>query len=81
MKKEISFYPPKAPKDSGNIKVKYNNGKSGKNPDVFCIKFSVILAQISNKMLLGYKKYEGNLRYINIVIGDLKNVLFLNPIL
>jgi predicted ATPase len=78
--RELVFKTKKSSKDSGDIKVEYNNGKSGKNPDVFCIRSSAILTQLLSKMSPDYKKYEENIKYINMVIDDLKNILFLNPI-
>ncbi len=69
-----------ASKDSGDIKVEYNNGKQGKNPDVFCIRSSAVLPQLVTKMSPEYKNYQDNQKYLNMVIDDLKGMLFLNPI-
>lgn len=79
--KELIFKTKKAAsKDSGDIKVEYNNGKQGKNPDVYCIRSSAVLPQLVTKMSPEYKNYQDNQNYLNIVINDLKEMLFLNPI-
>lgn len=80
-KKELVFKTKKVPsKDSGDIKVEYNNGNSGKNPDVLCIRSSAVLPQLITKMSPEYKNYSDNLNCINKVIDNLKGMLFLNPI-
>jgi predicted ATPase len=79
--KELIFRTKKAQsKDSGDIKVEYNNGKKGTNPDVLCIRSSAVLPQPVSKMSPEYKNYEDNQNYLNIVINNLKGMLFLNPI-
>lgn len=80
-KKELIFKTKKAAsKDSGDIKVEYNNGKQGKNPDVSCIRSSAVLPQLVTKMSPEYKNYQDNQNYLNSVINDLKGMLFLNPV-
>ena len=79
--KELIFKTKKAVlKDSGDIKVEYNNGKQGKNPDVSCIRSSAVLPQLVTKISTENKNYKDNQNYLNIVINDLKGMLFLNPV-
>lgn len=80
-KRELVFKTKKAvTKDSEDIKVEYNNGVKGTNPDVFCIRSSSILSQIVNKMSSDYKKCQENIEYVNMIINDLMSMLFLNMI-
>lgn len=67
-------------KESGDIKVAYKNGKSGQNPDVQCIRSSSIIAQMATKMPSDENVFEENLKHINMIINNVKNILFLNPI-
>ena len=79
--KELIFKTKRAvSKDSGDIKVEYNNGKQGKNPDVSCIRSSAVLPQLVSKMSSEYRNYEDNQNCLNMVIDNLKGMLFLNPI-
>lgn len=81
---ELVFKTKKAmPKDSGDIKVEYNDGRTVKKADLSCIRSSAILPQMESRMPFmssDYKKYGENIKYINMIIEDLKNILFLNPI-
>ena len=67
-------------KDSGDIKVEYNNARRGKNPDFTCIRYAAVLPQIVNKLPQDIENYEESISYIKLVINDLRNMLFLNPI-
>lgn len=66
-------------KDSGDIKVEYN-GKKEKNPTVPCIRTSAVLPQLASKMSPEYNNYKENQKHLNLVINDLKGMLFLNPV-
>lgn len=77
---EIVFKTKKTSKDRGDIKVEYNNGKPGKNPDITCIRSSAVLPQLSSKIPLDLDKYKEDVEYINLVIDNLRNMLFLNPV-
>lgn len=66
--------------DSGDIKVEYNNGTRGRNPDITCIRRASILAQMQTKMSREEPVYKENGEYIDLVIDNLKNIIVLNPI-
>lgn len=72
----------KAPsdKDSGDIKVEYNNGRKGMNPQISCTRISSILSQMQSKMPRESECEKENGNYIDLVCNQLKNILFLNPI-
>lgn len=79
--KELIFKTKKnSNKDSGDIKVEYNNAKKGKNPDLTCMRHSAVLPQMISKLPTDNKVYEKNIQYIKLVVEDLRNMLFLNPI-
>ncbi|MGM9572616.1 MAG: AAA family ATPase, partial [bacterium] len=65
---------------SGDIKVEYNNGKQGGNPDIVCVRYSAVLPQIVSKMPNDNKLMEENIKYVAFVIENLRKILFLNPI-
>ncbi len=77
---ELIFKTKKPQKDSGDIKVEYNNGKKGTNPDITCTRSLAILPQMASKVAIDSAKIKENIKCINIVISDLRNMLFLNPI-
>ncbi|SKA91592.1 Predicted ATPase [Caloramator quimbayensis] len=78
--KELVFKTKKTSKDSGDIKVEYNNGKPGKNPDLTCIRSSSVLAQLSSKIPSESEKFQEDINNIDLVIKNLRNMLFLNPV-
>lgn len=69
-----------APEDSGDIKVEYNNGKRGKNPDITCMRNASIIAQMQTKMSREEPEYRKNGEYIDLVIRNLKDIMILDPI-
>lgn len=77
---ELIFKTKRPQKDSGDIKVEYNNGKKGTNPDIICVRSSAILPQMASKMPTDSERLKENVQYIHSVIGDLRKMLFLNPI-
>lgn len=66
--------------DRSDIKVEYNNGKKGRNPDLTCNRSVSILSQLSTKMPATTEPYKENLKYINIMKDHLENILFLDPL-
>ncbi|WP_425058635.1 hypothetical protein SCACP_32920 [Sporomusa carbonis] len=78
--KELVFKTKRPAKDSGDIKVEYNNGKKGTNPDVICVRSSAVLPQLSSKIAAESDKLRENIKYINMVVENLRSMLFLNPI-
>lgn len=68
------------PKDSGDIKAEYNDGKKGMNPDILCMRVSSVLAQMKSKIPMKTKRDSECLGYINLVLDNLKNIFILNPI-
>lgn len=77
---ELIFKTKRPHKDSGDIKVEYNNGKKGTNPDITCVRSSSVLPQLASKIAMDSPKLKENVEYINMVISDLRKMLFLNPI-
>lgn len=78
--KELIFKTKRGNKDSGDIKVQYNNHKQGKNPDLTCIRYSAVLPQMASKLPLDNDVYKKYAEYINMVVDNLRNILFLNPV-
>lgn len=78
--KEIVFKTKEASKDSEDIKVEYNNGKVGKNPDITCIRSSAVLPQMSSKILPTNNTFRNNIMFIDKIIENLRNILFLDPV-
>jgi len=66
--------------DSGDIKVSYNNGKKGMDPDLTCIRSSSILAQMKSKMPTNTKAFKENLKYIEFAVKHLQSILLLDPV-
>lgn len=77
---ELVFRTKRTSKESADIKVEYNNGKRGTNPDVTCVRSSAVLPQLFSKISTESDKGKEDVEYINMVINDLRNMLFLNPI-
>lgn len=69
-----------ASKESGDIKVEYNNGKPGMNPDITCIRSSAIIAQMKTKMPTTEDVFKENASFIELILTNLQNILFLDPI-
>lgn len=78
--RELIFKTKETPKDSGDIKVEYNNGKHGRNPDITCIRSSAVLAQLSSKMPGNTHAFKEDIECIDMVVENLRNILFLNPV-
>jgi predicted ATPase len=78
--KTVVFNTKKAPKDSADIKVEYNNGKRGKNPDITCIRSSGVLSQLASKIPVDNDNNQDIINYISLIVDDLRNMLFLNPV-
>ncbi len=79
-KKEIVFKTKRISNGSGDIAVEYNNGKPGTNPDIICIRSSSVLAQLSSKIPSESLKFQEDIYNIDLVINNLRNMLFLNPV-
>lgn len=74
------FKTKKTAKDSADIKVEYNNGRRGKNPDFMCIRSSSVLPQMKTRMPMDTEISKENAKYIDLVIGNLKSIAFLEPL-
>jgi len=79
-KDDLLFKTKRASKESGDIKVEFNNGKSGKNPDTLCIRSMSILSQIISKLPNQTEKTKGLIESIDLVINNLRHILFLDPV-
>ena len=66
-------------RQSGNIAVSYNNGKKGRNPDIICIRFAAVIAQVAVKLPQERQYGRKIVQYANTVIDALKDILYLNP--
>jgi AAA15 family ATPase/GTPase len=66
--------------ESGDITVSYKNGKRGTDPDLTCIRSSSIIAQLKTKMPVTDKVSKDNIRCIDLVLSNLQNILFLDPV-
>lgn len=73
------FYTKPVDGASGDIKVAYNNGLRGTNPDITCLRFSAIISQIATKLPQERKYGKRIVEYANTMIENLKNILYLNP--
>ena len=67
---------PAASKESGDIKVEYNNGKRGTNPDLTCMRSSAVLPQMRTKMPVNEEAFEENLKCIELVVSLCKICCF-----
>lgn len=79
-KSELIFRTKRATKESGDIKVEYNNGKRGTNPEALCIRSMSVLSQIIGKLPSDIDKVKELSSCIELVINDLRNMLFLDPV-
>lgn len=77
---ELIFKTKRAAKESGDIKVEYNNGKRGTNPEVVCIRSMSVLSQIIGKLPSDIDKVKELSNCVEMVINDLRNMLFLDPV-
>ena len=66
-------------KDSSDIKVEYNNGKRGKNPDLLCSRTSAILPQMVNRIPRESDDENLYAKYMEKTIHVLGRILVLNP--
>lgn len=66
--------------DSSDIKVEYRNGKKGMNPDIICNRTVSVLSQLTSKLPNYTETDEENLKYIGLVIANLKKIFVLDPV-
>ncbi|MCD8370709.1 MAG: ATP-binding protein [Clostridiales bacterium] len=77
---EQMLFKTKAPQmDSGDIKVTWNNGLKGRNPDINCIRLSSVISQIWTKIPQDSENGAEIANCCMTVMDNLKNVLFLTP--
>ncbi len=69
-----------ASRDSGDIRVEYNDKKLGRNPDIMCMRFSSVLSQLRSKLPQNTERDLECLNYINLVLDNLKGIFVLNPV-
>lgn len=67
-------------KESSDIRAEYNDRKSGRNPDIMCMRVSSVLAQLKSKLPQNTERDKECLRYIDLVLKNLKGIFVLNPI-
>lgn len=66
-------------KESGDIKVTWNNGIRGRNPDIICIRLSSAISQMTSKIPQDTEQGEMIVQYARFIIDEFKNILFLDP--
>ena len=66
--------------ESGDIKVEYRNGKRGTNPDIVCIRTASVLSQLPGKLPEQTETDIENMKYIKLVLENLKNIFILDPV-
>lgn len=66
--------------DSSDIKVEYRNGKKGMNPDIICNRTVSVLSQLTSKLPNHTETDDENLKYIGLVIANLKKIFVLDPV-
>lgn len=66
--------------DSSDIKVEYRSGKRGMNPDIICNRTVSVLSQLTSKLPNHTETDEENLRYIGMVVANLKKIFVLDPV-
>lgn len=69
-----------AEQDRAELKVEYENGKKGKNPDTICVRSSAILPQIIGKMVRDTDEEREIVSMMERVVNHLKNIMILNPV-
>lgn len=81
LKEESQFlFKTKRPnRESGDIKVTWNNGVRGRNPDILCIRLSSAISQMSSKIPQDTEQGERIVQYIRFIIDEFRNILFLDP--
>lgn len=67
-------------KESGDIQAEYNDKKTGRNPDITCMRASSVLAQLKSKIPQNTERDKECLTYINLVLDNLKGIFVLNPV-
>lgn len=67
-------------RDSGDIRAEYNDKKTGRNPDIICMRVSSVLAQLKSKLPQNTERDKECLDYINLVLENLKGIFVLNPV-
>lgn len=75
----LLFKTKEARKESGDIKVTYNNGTRGKNPDFSCIRFASVISQIPTKLPQNGESEKRIVDCAIFLMEQLKNILLLNP--
>ena len=65
--------------DSAEIPVVCNNGKSGKNPEIACTSFAVVISQLISKLATDTQYGKRIVTYSRYVVESLKNILYLSP--
>lgn len=66
-------------RESGDIRVSYNNNARGTNPDISCIRVSSVISQIPTKLPQDMEAGKQIAEYARYVIEQLKAILFLDP--
>lgn len=64
---------------SANIQVAIRNGKQGPNPEITCPRDTAILHQLRNHPFDEKSIMAENVKYINLVLDNLKRILILSP--
>ncbi len=76
---EMIFKTRAAAGQNSDIIAEYNK-KTGKNPEIVCMRVSSILAQLKVKLPQKSKRDRECLEYITLVLENLKGIFVLNPI-
>ena len=64
---------------SANIQVAIRNGKQGPNPEMTCQRDTAVLHQLKNLPVEENSIMAENVKYINLVLDNLKKILVLSP--
>ena len=64
---------------SSNIHVSVRNGKQGPNPEITCLRDVAILYQLKNQPTDEESVMAENVKYINLVLNNLRRILVLSP--
>ena len=67
-------------RESGDIRVEYNDKKTGRNPDILCMRIASVLAQLKTKLPQSTDRDRECLGYIELVLNNLRKIFILNPI-
>ncbi|OPZ93309.1 MAG: recombination protein F [Firmicutes bacterium ADurb.Bin419] len=76
---DFVFKTKKSKKDSADIKVTYNNGKKGMNPDITCIRTASVLSQLTTKLPTETIAEKEDHECISFMIKYLRNMFFFDP--